>query len=153
ADRSLFRRDEPVLLPPKAYDLLVALVENAGHLVTKEDLLARVWPGTYVEEANLSYTVSILRKALGDDGDPQPYVETVPKAGYRFAAQVTAGAAEEPHGALQVHHRVVRIPVVVACLAAAAVMVGVYVLQQRSRLANGRITSVAVLPCSNLSGD
>ena len=67
AERLLLREGQPVPLPPKAYDLLVTLVAHAGHLVTKEDLLRDVWPGTFVEEANLSYTVSLVRKALGDD--------------------------------------------------------------------------------------
>ncbi len=93
-ERLLLREGQPVALPPKAYDLLVALVTHAGHLVTKEDLLREVWPGTFVEEANLSYTVSLLRKALGDDTEPYRYIETVPKRGYRFREPI---AATEPN--------------------------------------------------------
>ena len=62
AERLLLRDGQPVPLPPKAYDLLVTLVAHAGHLVTKEDLLREVWPGTFVEEANLSYTVSLVQE-------------------------------------------------------------------------------------------
>ena len=92
-ERLLLRGAERVPLPPKAFDLLVALAGRAGHLVTKEDLLQAVWPGTFVEEANLSYTVSLVRKALNDEGEPHRYVETVPKRGYRFIASAAAPAA------------------------------------------------------------
>jgi DNA-binding winged helix-turn-helix (wHTH) protein len=78
----------PVLLTPRAFALLLALVESAGHLVTKETLLQRVWPGTVVEEANLSVQVSRLRRLLADNCDGTQYVETVPKFGYRFIAPV-----------------------------------------------------------------
>ena len=83
-EHRLLRDEQTIPLSPKAFDLLVALVSRAGHLVTKEQLLQEVWPGTFVEEANLSYTVSLLRKALGDEREPHRYVETVPKRGYRF---------------------------------------------------------------------
>ena len=83
-EHRLLRDEQTIPLSPKAFDLLVALVSRAGHLVTKEELLQEVWPGTFVEEANLSYTVSLLRKALGDEREPHRYVETVPKRGYRF---------------------------------------------------------------------
>ena len=79
-------------LPPKALDLLVALVEQEGDVVTKDELMKRVWPDTFVEEANLSVNVSALRKALGDQAGGGPYIETVPRRGYRFAASGAAGA-------------------------------------------------------------
>ena len=84
-----------VALPPKALDLLAALISSAGHLVTKEDLLKQVWPDTFVEEANLSYTISLLRKALGDDESPHRYIETVPRRGYRFIRQIADVTAAE----------------------------------------------------------
>ena len=90
------RDGNPVPLPPKAFDLLVVLVERAGRLVTKDELLKAVWPGTFVEEANLPYTVSLLRKALGDDGEPYQFIETVSKRGYRFKGAVARGGQEEP---------------------------------------------------------
>ncbi len=95
AERLLLRDGQPVPLPPKAYDLLVTLVAHAGHLVTKEDLLREVWPETFVEEANLSYTVSLVRKALGDDNEPYRYIETVPKRGYRFREAVAGSQPSE----------------------------------------------------------
>ena len=63
-ERQLSREGEPIRLTPKAFDVLLVLVSRAGHLVTKEELLKEVWPDTFVEEGNLSYTVSLLRRAL-----------------------------------------------------------------------------------------
>ena len=71
---------------PRALDVLVALAERAGDVVTKEELLQRVWPDTFVEEANLSVNVSALRKALGVADGGKPYIPTVPRRGYRFVA-------------------------------------------------------------------
>jgi DNA-binding winged helix-turn-helix (wHTH) protein/Tol biopolymer transport system component len=88
AERRLVRDGQDVPLPPKAFDLLVVLVSRAGRLVTKEDLLQSVWPDTFVEEASLSYTVSLLRKALQSGGDSTRYIDTVQKLGYRFAGSV-----------------------------------------------------------------
>jgi DNA-binding winged helix-turn-helix (wHTH) protein len=88
------RDGQAVPLPPKAFDLLVALVTRSSRLVTKEELLKEVWPETFVEEANLSYTVSLLRKALGDEGEQHQYIDTVPKRGYRFVAPVSGPPAE-----------------------------------------------------------
>jgi DNA-binding winged helix-turn-helix (wHTH) protein/tetratricopeptide (TPR) repeat protein len=85
--RVLWRGDELVKLPPKALDILLALVEQHGDVVSKEELLRRVWPDTFVEEANLSVNVSALRKALGGQDDGRPWIETVPRRGYRFVAR------------------------------------------------------------------
>ena len=68
--------------------MLVLLVSRAGHLVTKDDLLSQVWPGTFVEEANLSYTVSVIRRALHEGAGGPRYIDTVQKLGYRFTAAV-----------------------------------------------------------------
>lgn len=84
----LFRDGEPVPLPPKALETLVALVEQRGHVVKREQLIEIVWPDTVVEENNLSVNVSQLRKALGDREDGEKYIETVPRRGYRFTALV-----------------------------------------------------------------
>ena len=63
-------------LTPKAFDTLLVLVENQGHLLEKEDLMQRLWPDAYVEETNLSNKISRLRKALGDDAGEHRYIET-----------------------------------------------------------------------------
>jgi DNA-binding winged helix-turn-helix (wHTH) protein/tetratricopeptide (TPR) repeat protein len=88
AERSLLRDGKPVPLTPKAFELLVLLVENRGHLLKKDELIERVWPNTFVEEANLVQNVSALRKALDDKNGGVQYIETVPKGGYRFTAAV-----------------------------------------------------------------
>jgi DNA-binding winged helix-turn-helix (wHTH) protein/pimeloyl-ACP methyl ester carboxylesterase len=87
-ERRLSRGDEVIPLRLKVFDTLLVLVENAGRLVTKQELLDAVWPGTAVEENNLNHNVSVLRKALGERATGQQYIETVPRVGYRFAAPV-----------------------------------------------------------------
>ena len=84
--RVLWRSGQVVALPPKALDLLIALAEQRGDVVTKDELMKRVWPDTFVEEANLSVNVSALRKALGEQPGGRPYIETLSRRGYRFAA-------------------------------------------------------------------
>src|SRR5262245_40025807 len=88
AERLLLRDGEAVPLTPKAFDLLLAMVEGHGHLLEKDELLKKVWPDTFVEEANLASNISQLRKALGDGENGQRYIETAPKRGYRFVASV-----------------------------------------------------------------
>jgi len=88
AERSLTRAGESVPLTPKAFDTLCVLVENSGRLVSKEQLLERIWPETYVEEKTLAQNIFTLRKALGLDSNRREYIETVPKKGYRFAFSV-----------------------------------------------------------------
>lgn len=78
----------PVSLTPKAFDLLLALVDRSGHLIEKDELLRIVWPGSFVEEGNLAVTISQLRKALNDDRGQHRYIETISKKGYRFVAEV-----------------------------------------------------------------
>ena len=84
-ERRLSRGDEVIPLRLKVFDTLLVLVENAGRLVTKQELLDTVWPETTVEENNLNHNVSVLRKALGEKATGQQYIETVPRVGYRFA--------------------------------------------------------------------
>jgi serine/threonine-protein kinase len=95
-ERLLTRAGQPVALTPKAFDLLAYLVERPGRLVEKRDLMAALWPDTVVEEANLAYTVSALRKALGDGQEGEQFIQTVPTRGYRFVAAVAAPKANEP---------------------------------------------------------
>ena len=88
AERLLVTNGSPVPLPPRAFDLLVVLVENHGSLVTKDNLLKHVWQDMCVEEGNIPYNVLLVRKVLGDDAAAPQYIETVPKQGYRFIAPV-----------------------------------------------------------------
>lgn len=88
AEQQLLRDDQLVPLTPKSFDLLVVLVENSGRLIGKDELLQRVWPDSFVEEANLSVKMSELRRALGEKPQEIHYIETVPRRGYRFVADV-----------------------------------------------------------------
>src|SRR6185369_1679894 len=90
-ERVLRRGDELVALTPKAFDILLTLLENAGRIVNKEDLMKKVWPTTFVEEGNLTQNISLLRKALGESATGPQFIETVPRRGYRFVAPVNAG--------------------------------------------------------------
>ena len=91
ANRRLTHKGEVVALTPKSFELLLLLLENHGRALSKSELMQALWPNTFVEEANLSFQISILRKCLGEDGPK--WIETVPKHGYRFAGP--AARAEE----------------------------------------------------------
>src|SRR5262247_4563812 len=88
SERMLTRGDLVLALTPKAFDTLLALVESSRHVLTKEELMNRVWPDIYVEETNLAQHISMLRKVMGEREDGGQYIETVPKRGYRFAVAV-----------------------------------------------------------------
>lgn len=89
AERLLLRAGQPVALTPKAFDLLLYLVGRHGRLVTKQELMRALWADTFVEEANLTYTMSALRKVLGDGHNGEQFIQTVPTRGYRFVMPVT----------------------------------------------------------------
>src|SRR5438046_7318671 len=90
--RLLLRDGQPIALPPKAFDLLVALIDAAGEATTKDELLERVWPNQSVEEGNLTVHISALRKALGERRGENRYIVTVPGHGYQFVADVRPGS-------------------------------------------------------------
>jgi Tol biopolymer transport system component/DNA-binding winged helix-turn-helix (wHTH) protein len=94
-ERILLRGDERIPMAPRIFELLLALVENAGRLVTKESLLNRIWEDSFVEEGNLNQTVSRLRKTLGERPNENRFIETVPRVGYRFIADVELLTSEE----------------------------------------------------------
>jgi DNA-binding winged helix-turn-helix (wHTH) protein len=85
----LLRGGQVVPLTTKAFDTLLALVEQQGRLVEKDELIRRVWPDTAVEEGNLTVTISMLRKALSEGPSEHRYIATVPRRGYRFVASVS----------------------------------------------------------------
>lgn len=88
ANRFLLRDGKPLPLTPKAFDILLLLVENHGQVMEKERIMQTVWPDTFVEEANLTQHISTLRKVLGESPDQHDFIETIPRRGYRFVAPV-----------------------------------------------------------------
>jgi serine/threonine-protein kinase len=93
-ERQLSRDGEPVTLPSKAFDLLLALVENSGRLVEKGEIYSRVWGDQVVEESNLTVQISAIRKALGERTQNPRYIVTVPGHGYRFVGDVVNPAED-----------------------------------------------------------
>jgi len=93
--RQLLRENQPVPLQPKAFDILLALVENSERVVLKDELMKMVWPETFVEEANLAQNISVLRRTLGETAGENRYIVTLPGRGYRFAHSVSVLGPEE----------------------------------------------------------
>ena len=79
--RVLLRNGMPAPLTPKVFDTLLILVENSGRLVKKEELMNRLWPDSFVEDANLTFNIQQLRKSLGDNARKPQFIETVPRRG------------------------------------------------------------------------
>ncbi|MEO8679883.1 MAG: winged helix-turn-helix domain-containing protein [Vicinamibacterales bacterium] len=158
-ERVLFRDGQPVSLTPKLVELLIPLVENAGHITEKDALLERVWPGVFVEEGTLAKNVFLLRKALG--GEDDQYIRTVPKRGYRFVAEVRrverkpAGHQEPAAEIAAAKAPAGRARRALAGLALLMVLIGVALAAWqwlRPAPAADRV-KLAVLPFENLSGD
>jgi predicted ATPase/DNA-binding winged helix-turn-helix (wHTH) protein len=91
----LFKDNKPVALGSRALDILIALTERAGELVTKDELVTRAWPNTIVEESNLRAQIALLRKALGDTGGTAHFIVAVPGRGYRFVAPISSSIAAD----------------------------------------------------------
>jgi TolB-like protein/DNA-binding winged helix-turn-helix (wHTH) protein/Tfp pilus assembly protein PilF len=182
SERQLLRENQPVPLTSKTFDLLVVLVENSGHLIGKEELLQRIWPDSFVEEANLSVKMTGLRRALGEGPDDHRYVETVPRHGYRFVAdvkerwengaEITAGAAKEAEPVADLANVAVAMPTDASrrrasflrwglVVAGLLLLIGSIVAFKAGgfgeRLFHNRtpiqVHSLAVLPLKNVSGD
>jgi TolB-like protein/DNA-binding winged helix-turn-helix (wHTH) protein/Flp pilus assembly protein TadD len=164
-ERVLVREGQPVALPPKDLETLVVLVERAGHIVGKEELLEKVWPGVFIEENNLAKRVFNLRQVLGEGPDGHKYIETIPKRGYRFvgsvrglgdSAESTAPAprtSDSPHSTLQTsRRRFLRPWAIAAVLIVAASLLTLHFWRARNASPSDRVM-LAVLPFENLSGD
>jgi DNA-binding winged helix-turn-helix (wHTH) protein/pimeloyl-ACP methyl ester carboxylesterase len=104
AQELLVEGTKNVPLTQKAFRTLLVLIESRGQIVSKEKLLQKVWPDTFVEEATLAQTVFTLRKVLKDDGGISHYIETVPKRGYRFVARVRETASKALGTGAEEHH-------------------------------------------------
>jgi TolB-like protein/DNA-binding winged helix-turn-helix (wHTH) protein/Flp pilus assembly protein TadD len=187
--RRLFCGDEVVALSPKAIQTLILLVENRGKLLERETLMDALWPHVIVEDANLTVAVSQLRKALNQNGDNAEFIETIPRVGYRFVADVcevikepapliseerkrlqpTADNAEAngtTTAPLELQAKISLLPeqprprcmqrrsivALVLCLIIAVAAIA-YRLVRSSSSAPANISSVAVLPLKNLTGD
>ena len=98
----LLEGDRPLRLGSRALAILAVLVERPGALIGKEDLVARVWPDTFVEEGNLRVHMAALRRTLGDGQGGNRYIATIPGRGYRFVAQVSLLAGPEPAAATRI---------------------------------------------------
>jgi TolB-like protein/DNA-binding winged helix-turn-helix (wHTH) protein/Tfp pilus assembly protein PilF len=169
SERLLLRNNQSVPLAPKAFDTLLLLVENSGHLLTKDKLMARLWPETFVEEVNLAQNISAIRRALDDKNRGAQYIETVPKGGYRFIGQVSVSQPSVPTDAAArqtvvtggpqlrpTSSRVLRRHValgVAVVMALAVVAWDIGRLRVRAGESISPIRSIAILPLQNLSND
>lgn len=158
ATASLTRDGRAVRLAPKDLELLLALLERAGQLVTHEQLIGRLWPDVVVDDANLTRHVVSLRKALGDDAEAPSYVETYPRRGYRFIspirleAAVTEAAVASPvprRPRLRLSGYLARLGLGLVGVALGTVL---GVLHDQA-LALAPMRSLAVMPVENLTGD
>ena len=164
----LLRAGQPVPLTPKTFQILLVLVRHHKEVVTKDNLMKAVWPDTYVEEANLSRNIFMLRKALGESPQDHQYILTVPGRGYRFAENVRLLPEQEvsivaaQHSKVQVQIKETRpwawLWAVAAVLLIAVVLFAVDAGGLRDKVISSssaapQIRSLAVLPLTNMSGD
>jgi DNA-binding winged helix-turn-helix (wHTH) protein/TolB-like protein len=153
-ERRLLRDGVAVPLTLKAFDLLLALVERQGHLVSKDELMRRVWPDAAVEENNLTVTISAVRKALDEGPTDRQYIETVPRRGYRFVAEFrSAPTSQLPLETPSKPRTPGRRAVAVGGLVLAALAVASVVLWKRSTPGAVPVRSMAVLPFRALTDD
>jgi pimeloyl-ACP methyl ester carboxylesterase/DNA-binding winged helix-turn-helix (wHTH) protein len=115
-ERRLLSNGRPLQLRTKVFETLRVLVEHAGRLLTKDELMQSIWPDTVVEENNLNHNISVLRRALGEQATGQRYIETIPRVGYRFVSVVnrsgpalTTGVAAPPAGPARTLRQLIRL--------------------------------------------
>jgi DNA-binding winged helix-turn-helix (wHTH) protein/tetratricopeptide (TPR) repeat protein/TolB-like protein len=175
--RRLLRDEAPVAITPKALSILLILLERRGEVVDKEELISRIWPDTFVTEANLTQNVSALRKALGEKANDHRYVVTVPGRGYSFVAEITelpetpeavappppsslddtrvSGAPAPASAPKSPWRRRLPLAFLAAALLAAAVALPLLILRNRpapEAAPKAQRTSIAVLGFKDLSG-
>ena len=151
-DRLLARENEVVRIEPKSFDVLCCLLENAGHLVSKQQLVDEVWARAYVSDNSLTRCIHQIRAALHDDADQPRFIETVPGSGYRFVADVdvltepAAAPAAQPLGG---RRKTLAVALVVLVLAATVALVPRW---SDEGGVSSPIKRIAVLPLTNLTG-
>ena len=133
--RELRRGLEPVAVEPQVFDLLVYLIENRDHVVSKDDLIATVWGGRIVSDSTLSSRINAARRAIGDSGEDQKLIRTIARKGLRFVGDVEVPASDDASA-----HATSRAPVAGQD-------------QGRSALPTSERPAIAVLPFVNMSGD
>jgi TolB-like protein/DNA-binding winged helix-turn-helix (wHTH) protein/Tfp pilus assembly protein PilF len=157
--KSLTREGVLVPLPPKVVETLILLAENPGRTVLKEELLEKIWPGTFVEEGSLTQNISILRKALGKRGDGEQWIRTIPKRGYCFIGPVRVAGEEDETAppaaavkpqAIQPRRRRWAILLILPLLLLAALGL---LSRRRHETPAPHLTRLLVLPVENLSGN
>src|SRR5215467_684305 len=168
-EKEVLQRDgNHIPLQPKTFQVLLVLVRHNQEVVTKDDLMKTVWPDTFVEEANLSRNIFMLRKALGERSQDHQYILTVPGRGYRFAEDVRL-VPEQEVSIVAAQHSKVQVEVkeskswnwlyaTLTLLLAFATMFALDVGGLRSKLLSRwlnqpKIRTLAVLPLTNISGD
>lgn len=159
SEKTLSSNGELIAITPKVFALLKLLVERNGKIVEKDEIMATVWSDSFVEESNLTYTIRQIRKLLGDDFSQPVFVETVPRRGYRFIAEVRESSATSVETMME------NIPVadqssprfkyaIAICSIAVILIVGVfYYARSSSEPAASRDSRLAVLPFVNLKPD
>jgi len=176
-EQLLLREGGPIALPPKVYETLLVLVGSNGRVLTKNELMRAIWPDTVVEEANLAHNISELRKALGDSPEKSQYIQTLPRRGYRFIAEVrqseegrwvAAGPLYAPRPIIEegdtprqgdsaggdiavLRRRGLRVSALIACVALVGVVVAVTYLWLGRPAPAPRFRSLAVLPFKPLA--
>jgi TolB-like protein/DNA-binding winged helix-turn-helix (wHTH) protein/Tfp pilus assembly protein PilF len=163
AEGVLLRDGKMVPLTPKAFRVLQVMVEHHGHIVNKEDLLKQVWPDTFVEEGNLAFNISLLRKALGDMPNAASYIETIPKRGYRFSAPVEVAQPKRSSPASPENRAVVSLGypteqqrrwILGFMFVSLALLAALHLTRQRHDAPPPSSRAMlAVLPVQNLTGD
>src|SRR5256714_919864 len=94
--RELSRSDMPISLEPQVFDLVVHLMENRDRVVSKEELIDKIWKGRHVAESTLTSRINAARKAVGDSGSAQALIRTIARKGFRFVGAVQTGAQSMP---------------------------------------------------------
>ncbi len=157
-ERRLLKHDTEIRLTAKTFDLLVILVKGAGHLQTRDALVSTLWPDTIVEEHSLTWNISALRRALGDEGDAPAYIETVRGQGYRFIAEVaTASESDTRKEARKTTSRrrwmQIAAPLIVVAAISGLLIWYFGIRPDSTGVGRTPAQSIAVLPFENLSAN